>query len=120
MPDPRFWPAYLAEHRAPANRALHVTGTLTATALLAVGLIRRDRRALLAAPLVGYGLAWLGHLLVEGNRPKTPEAPLASLAADYRMLGLALTGRLGDEFRRHGIADRPGLKPRAAIPRCRA
>lgn len=113
MPDRNFWPDYLEQHRDPVNRALHVAGTLGATALLAAGVIRRDRRALLAAPLVGYGLAWLGHLVVERNRPKTFQAPLASLMADYRMLGLALTGRLGREFRRHGIPDRPGLPARS-------
>lgn len=115
--DPNFWPGYLEQHRHPVNRALHVTGTLAATALLAVGVARRDRRALLAAPLVGYGMAWLGHFLVEGNRPKTLDAPLASLASDYRMLGLALTGRLGREFRRYGIPDRPGFNVRGDFPR---
>ncbi|MBP2311831.1 DUF962 domain-containing protein [Azospirillum soli] len=118
--DPNFWPGYLEQHRHPVNRALHVTGTLAATALLVVGVARRDRRALLAAPLVGYGMAWLGHLLVEGNRPKTLDAPLASLAADYRMLGLALTGRLGREFREYGIPDRPTLNVRGDSPRYRA
>ena len=112
MTDRNFWPDYLEQHRHPVNRALHVTGTLTATALLAAGLLRRDRRALLAAPLVGYGMAWLGHFLVEGNRPKTLDAPLASLAADYRLLGLALTGRLAREYRRYGIPDRPGITVR--------
>lgn len=114
MPDRNFWPEYLEQHRDPVNRALHVAGTLGATALLAAGLIRRDRHALLAAPLVGYGLAWLGHYAVERNRPKTFQAPLASLMADYRMLVLALTGRLDREFRRYGIPDRPGLSARGS------
>lgn len=112
MDDRNFWPEYLEQHRHPANRALHVAGTATAIALLAAGALRRDRRALLAAPLVGYGAAWLGHFLVEGNRPKTLEAPVASLLADVRLLGLALTGRLGREYRRYGIPDRPGIAVR--------
>lgn len=112
-----FWPEYLEQHRHPVNRALHVTGTAAATALLAVGVLRRDRRALLAAPLVGYGAAWLGHFLVERNRPKTLEAPVASLLADYRLLGLALTGRLAREYRRYGIPDRPGIVIRNAAIR---
>ncbi|MBP2293549.1 DUF962 domain-containing protein [Azospirillum rugosum] len=109
MSDRNFWPEYLEQHRHPVNRALHVTGTAAATALLAAGLLRRDPRALLAAPLVGYGAAWLGHFLVERNRPKTLEAPVASLLADYRLLGLALTGRLAREYRRYGIPDQPGV-----------
>ncbi|OYD84667.1 DUF962 domain-containing protein [Azospirillum brasilense] len=114
--DPNFWPAYLEKHRDPANRALHVAGTLSAVALLGVGLARRDWRALVAAPLVGYGAAWLGHFLVERNRPKTLDAPLASLAADVRMAGLALTGQLAREYRRYGIPDRPGLVIRRHPP----
>ncbi|CAO3373852.1 Mpo1-like protein [Azospirillum argentinense] len=114
--DPNFWPDYLEQHRDPANRALHVAGTLTAAALLGVGLARRDWRALVAAPLVGYGAAWLGHFLLERNRPKTLDAPLASLAADVRMAGLAVTGQLAREYRRYGIPDRPGLVIRRHPP----
>ena len=114
--DPNFWPDYLEQHRDPTNRALHGAGTLSAAALLGVGLARRDWRALVAAPLVGYGAAWLGHFLVERNRPKTLDAPLASLAADVRMAGLALTGQLAREYRRYGIPDRPGLVIRRHPP----
>ncbi|NUB28311.1 DUF962 domain-containing protein [Azospirillum brasilense] len=118
--DPNFWPEYLEQHRNPTNRALHVAGTLSAAALLGVGLARRDWRALVAAPLVGYGAAWLGHFLVERNRPKTLDAPLASLAADVRMAGLAITGQLAREYRRYGIPDRPGLVIRRHPPRAPA
>ncbi|WP_353857618.1 DUF962 domain-containing protein [Azospirillum formosense] len=114
--DPNFWPDYLEQHRDPANRALHVAGTLSAAALLGVGLARRDWRALVAAPLVGYGAAWLGHFLVERNRPKTLDAPLASLAADVRMAGLAISGQLAREYRRYGIPDRRGLVIRRHPP----
>jgi len=100
-----FWPDYLSQHRNPVNRALHVTGTVVATGLLAMGVARRDWRLLLAAPLAGYGLAWFGHLVVEKNRPKTFEAPFRSLAGDFRMAGLALCGRLGREMERYGVAD---------------
>ena len=48
-----FWPDYLSQHRNPVNRALHVTGTVVATGLLAMGVARRDWRLLLAAPLAG-------------------------------------------------------------------
>ncbi|XXX81515.1 DUF962 domain-containing protein [Sorangium sp. So ce134] len=95
-----FWDYYLQEHRSGLNRALHLTGTAAALALAGTALIRRKPRLLLLAPLAGYVPAWLGHFFVERNRPATFHSPLRSLRADLRMLGLAVTGRLGDELRR--------------------
>ncbi|HYH38603.1 MAG TPA: DUF962 domain-containing protein [Azospirillum sp.] len=100
-----FWPKYLAEHRNPVNRALHVTGTVVATGLLVGGVALWDWRLLVAAPVAGYGFAWFGHFVVEKNRPKTFEAPFRSLAGDFRMAGLALCGRLGKEMERCGVGD---------------
>ncbi|WP_246337317.1 DUF962 domain-containing protein [Azospirillum oleiclasticum] len=98
-----FWPRYLAEHTNPLNRALHLTGTGLAILLLTAAAVTLNGWLLLAAVVTGYGFAWAGHFLVERNRPKTFDAPLASLASDVRMLGLALTGRLEGEFRQYGI-----------------
>lgn len=103
-----FWPRYLAEHTNPLNRALHLTGTGVALLLLVAAVLTLNAWLLLAAVITGYGFAWSGHFLVERNRPKTFDAPLASLASDVRMLALAITGRLEGEFRRYGIPYRAG------------
>jgi hypothetical protein len=109
-----FWPFYLAEHCRAGTRALHLCGTALALGCLAAALVAWDWRPLLAAPLVGYGFAWLGHAIIERNRPATFRYPLWSFISDFRMLGLWITGRLGDELTRHGIAgpERPS-PPRA-------
>jgi hypothetical protein len=95
-----FWLIYLAAHGDRRSRLLHYLGTLGAVALLAAGAVGGDWRCFVAAPLVGYGPAWLGHLVFERNRPATFSHPLWSLVSDFRMLGLFLTGRLGAELRR--------------------
>jgi len=97
-----FWPRYLAAHRDRRTRALHYAGTGAGLLLLLAAAIARDWRCLVAAPLVGYACAWVGHAVFERNRPETFGHPLWSLYSDFRMLALFLTGRLPGELRRVG------------------
>jgi hypothetical protein len=94
-----FWPDYLAQHRNPVCRGLHLAGTLLGLTCLGLGVLASPVWLPLA-PLSGYALAWVGHFAFERNRPATFRHPLWSLRADFRMLGLTLTGRLKDETRR--------------------
>ncbi len=94
-----FWPDYLDQHRNPVCRAFHLAGTLLGLACLGLGVVASPVW-LPAAPLSGYGLAWIGHFAFERNRPATFRHPLWSLRADFRMLGLMLTGRLKGGARR--------------------
>ena len=98
-----FWPFYVTEHRHPLNRALHFVGSTTAAAVALTGVVTLNPLLVAAAPVVGYGAAWVGHFFVEKNKPATFEAPLWSLISDYRMCGLFLTGRLGDELMKHQV-----------------
>ena len=100
MTYPEFWRRYLAAHRDPRTRTLHYLGTTLAVVALLTAAATRDWRWLVAAPLAGYAFAWTGHLVFEKNRPETFGHPAWSLVSDFRMLGLFLRGRLGNELRR--------------------
>jgi hypothetical protein len=95
-----FWPYYVREHSHRGNRLLHAFGTLTAIGLLIVMLVMGWWWVALALPLVGYGFAWLGHLVLQKNRPATFRHPFWSLAADFRMVGLTVLGRMNAEVAR--------------------
>jgi hypothetical protein len=95
-----FWLHYLAQHRRPATRLLHYAGTSLGLACVALAVARFDWRFLAAAPLIGYGFAWLGHFGLEGNKPATFGHPVWSFLSDFRMLALAATGRLGRQLAR--------------------
>jgi hypothetical protein len=95
-----FWPQYLDAHRDPRTRAFHYLGTTLGVCSFVVFLITMNWHFLLAAPIVGYGLAMPTHPIFEGNRPKTFEHPALSFLSDFYMLFLWATGRLRPELAR--------------------
>jgi hypothetical protein len=95
-----FWPYYVGEHRHPWNRALHYVGTSMALGTVGAAVVTLNPTWLILTPIVGYGPAWIGHFLIEGNKPATFSHPLWSLRADLKMLGLALRGQMAAEVTR--------------------
>ena len=95
-----FWPYYVKEHQKKATRLLHFAGTTAAMGCLAGAAVFKSRWLLLAAPVVGYGPAWVGHLFVEKNRPASFSHPLWSLRADLVMWTKMLRGGMDAEVER--------------------
>ncbi len=93
-----FYPYYLNEHRHPLCRALHYVGSGLVVIVLLLMLLSQQWVYLWLLPLLGYGFAWLGHVLFEHNKPATFSYPFYSLAADWVMLKDFLTGRLKHKF----------------------
>ncbi len=98
-----FWPYYLREHAKPATRALHYAGTTLVVGIAIYALVTGSWLLFAVLPMAGYGFAWVAHFAVEKNRPATFTYPLWSLAGDFKMWWMWLTGRLGPELDRAGV-----------------
>lgn len=100
--DP-FWLLYLREHDTPGVRAMHYLATITGAGLFAWGVTYGPLWLLLFVVPAGYGLAWAGHRLFQGNDPVVlarPGKALWGARCDLRMCRLALTGGLRAELER--------------------
>ena len=104
-PEPQsfeeFWPYYVSQHADPTCRKLHFVGTTLAFACLA-GSVTRPW-LLLAAPVVGYGSAWVGHFAFERNKPASWHSAKHfawSFRGDMRMWALTAAGKMDGEVER--------------------
>ena len=100
-----FWPHYVRAHSRLGTRILHGIGSVAALLLVVGGFVVSPWLFLLA-PIIGYGFAWYGHFFVEHNKPATFGHPFWSLAADYKMIFLMLTGRMESHVRAAAIDER--------------
>ncbi|WP_163938364.1 DUF962 domain-containing protein [Paraferrimonas sp. SM1919] len=89
-----FYPFYLSQHQDCYCRALHFIGSLLVIAVLLVAFITLNAYWLIAAPVVGYGFAWVGHFYFEKNKPATFKYPWYSFLGDWVMFKDILLGRL--------------------------
>jgi hypothetical protein len=89
-----FYAGYLAHHRHPVNRALHLAAKLLAIAGLVAAAAQHSALLLLAVPVLAVAPCWIGHLLFEGNRPVSWNQPSASLLGTLCGIG-GIGGRRG-------------------------
>ncbi|MCC5451562.1 DUF962 domain-containing protein [Rheinheimera sp. UJ51] len=102
-----FYPYYLSEHANPLCRALHYLGSSLVLVVLFWAVLTQQWLWLFSLPVIGYGFAWLGHLLFEHNKPATFDYPFYSLAADWVMYKDFLTGQLSGKLQHLARASPP-------------
>src|SRR6185312_6444241 len=78
-----FYEHYLGEHRHPICRLLHFIGSWLVILVVLTAILTRRPLVLVAAPVIGYGFAWVGHFFFERNTPATFRQPWFSLAGDW-------------------------------------
>lgn len=89
-----FYPFYLSEHADRTNRRLHFIGTTLVILTAAWAVFSGHWNLMWLLPVFGYGFAWVGHFVVERNRPATFKYPLYSLRGDFVMYKDIWTGRI--------------------------
>jgi hypothetical protein len=89
-----FYPFYLTQHADRICRRTHFIGSSLALASLASFMVSGNAWWILAALVMGYGGAWIGHFVFEKNRPASFAQPLYSFRADWVMYWQMLTGKL--------------------------
>ena len=89
-----FWPYYLSEHSKPKTKWIHFFGTTLAVTMLIVVCVTQNLWFLPVMFVGGYAPAWYAHFFEEHNRPATFTYPFWSLAADFKMWFLMLTGKI--------------------------
>ncbi len=100
-----FWPYYVSQHQDPTCRKLHFIGTTIAMGCLAAAPL--NPWLALAAPIAGYGFAWVGHFAFEKNKPASwggAKAFAWSLRGDLRMWLRTVQGTMDAEVERHGLS----------------
>lgn len=102
-----FWPYYVSEHANPLNRKLHFWGTNNLFFWIALALIRRSPKLLVFAVISSYAYAWIGHFLIEKNRPATLDYPILSALGDLQMYLKTWQGQMDAEVAQYAQIDYP-------------
>ncbi len=89
-----FYPFYLSEHNNRTCRRLHFAGSSLSLICLAMLIITGKPQYFLYGLLCGYGCAWIGHFVLERNKPASLKPPLYSFMGDWVMYRDMWRGRV--------------------------
>ena len=92
-----FWPLYVSQHMNATCRHLHFAGSTIGLVILFFALATQRFWLVPLGFVQGYAFAWVGHFVIEKNRPATFQYPLWSFMGDWVMWGKMLTGQMGAE-----------------------
>lgn len=95
-----FWLEYLHAHELLATRLWHFVGTSAALVSALLAIITWNWIWLITALIVSYGCSWMGHFVVEKNRPPSFHHPVWSVRADLLLFRLMLTRGLTENVNR--------------------
>jgi len=93
-----FWEKYVLAHQNVHNRRLHFVATSIGIVCTVAFLWTLNLKIIVIGLMVSYGLAWIGHLLFENNKPLTWTNPLHSFLADLKMYSYILLGKMNKEI----------------------
>lgn len=95
-----YWEAYLWHHRHPNTRLLHRIGSLLCIAGAIATLLGAGVVWLPLSIAIGYGFAFSGHYLVEGNRPLTLKHPLRAALCNWVLFFYEMIFDVEEELQR--------------------
>ena len=98
-----FWIDYLKAHTKPSTRTCHYIATAWGVGCGIYGFATLQWWYILAAILGGYAIAVGSHYIFKERPPLVARSPFWGAVSDFRMIGLALTGKLDQEFDKHQI-----------------
>jgi hypothetical protein len=114
---PEFWRLYLEAHRSPATRGVHYVATTIGAGGTLAGVLLGEVLLAPAGILIAIAMAVGSHRFIEHNRPLIRVNPLYGAVSDLRMMWLAMTGRLPQEYARLGLGRAVAKKPGTATVR---
>lgn len=79
-----FWPYYAGEHAPPTCRRPHFIGTTIVMLFAVAALVTHHYWLFAMMPVAGYGFAWVGHFVIEKNRPATFTYPFGDVPGGRR------------------------------------